>query len=214
MIAVIDYEMGNLRSVQKALERVGADAVITRDPDVITGAAAAVLPGVGAFGACMDNLKRYGLAEPVKIFAASGRPFLGICVGMQILFEESEEFGRVEGLGILPGKIVRFAPDPEGKRKIPQMGWNALTIVRRAPHLAGLKDGTQVYFVHSYYPVPADPALVATTTDYGGAFASSVWRDNVFATQFHPEKSQAAGLRILANFAELAGETGAAAAAR
>ncbi len=123
-IAVIDYEMGNLRSVQKALERVGADAVITRDPDVIMGAAAAVLPGVGAFGACMDNLKRYGLDEPVKIFAASGRPFLGICVGMQILFDESEEFGRVEGLGVLPGKIVRFAPDPEGKRKVPQMGWN------------------------------------------------------------------------------------------
>ena len=213
-IAVIDYEMGNLRSVQKALERVGADAVITRDPDVIMGAAAAVLPGVGAFGACMDNLKRHGLAEPVRIFAASGRPFLGICVGMQILFEESEEFGRVEGLGILPGKIVRFAPDPEGKRKVPQMGWNALTIEKRAPHLADLKDGAQVYFVHSYYPVPADREIVATTTDYGGVFASAVWQDNIFATQFHPEKSQAVGLRILANFAELAGETGAAAAAR
>lgn len=213
-IAVIDYEMGNLRSVQKALERVGANAVVTRDPDVIMGAAAAVLPGVGAFGACMDNLRKHGLVDPVNIFVASGRPFLGICVGMQILFDESEEFGRVPGLGILPGKIVRFAVDPAGKRKVPQMGWNALTIVRRAPHLAGVQDGAEVYFVHSYYPVPADPAIIATTTDYGGAFGSSVWRDNVFATQFHPEKSQAVGLRILANFAALAGETNAVAAAR
>ncbi len=212
-IAVIDYEMGNLRSVQKALERVGADAVITRDPDVIMGASAAVLPGVGAFGACMDNLRRHDLVEPVKIFAASGRPFLGICVGMQILFDESEEFGRVPGLGILPGRIVRFAADPDGKRKVPQMGWNALAVAKRAPHLAGVRDGSQVYFVHSYYPVPADPAVVATTTDYGVTFASSVWSDNIFATQFHPEKSQAVGLRILANFAALAGETDTAAAA-
>ena len=212
-IAVIDYEMGNLRSVQKALERVGADAVITRDPDVIMGASAAVLPGVGAFGACMDNLRRHDLVEPVKIFAASGRPFLGICVGMQILFDESEEFGRVPGLGILPGRIVRFAADPDGKRKVPQMGWNALAVAKRAPHLAGVRDGSQVYFVHSYFPVPADPAVVATTTDYGVTFASSVWSDNIFATQFHPEKSQAVGLRILANFAALAGETDTAAAA-
>jgi imidazole glycerol-phosphate synthase subunit HisH len=212
-IAVIDYEMGNRRSVQKALERVGADAVITRDPDVIMGASAAVLPGVGAFGACMDNLRRHDLVEPVKIFAASGRPFLGICVGMQILFDESEEFGRVPGLGILPGRIVRFAADPDGKRKVPQMGWNALAVAKRAPHLAGVRDGSQVYFVHSYYPVPADPAVVATTTDYGVTFASSVWSDNIFATQFHPEKSQAVGLRILANFAALAGETDTAAAA-
>ncbi len=213
-IAVIDYEMGNLRSVQKALERVGAAAIVTRDPEVIMGAAAAVLPGVGAFGACMENLGRHGLVEPVKVFAASGRPFLGICVGMQILFDESEEFGPVRGLGILPGKIVRFAPDPAGKRKVPQMGWNALTIAKRPPHLAGVRDGAQVYFVHSYYPVPADPDVVATTTDYGCTFASSVWSDNVFATQFHPEKSQAVGLRILANFAALAGETVATAAAR
>lgn len=213
-IAVIDYEMGNLRSVQKALERVGAGAVITRDPDVIMGAAAAVLPGVGAFGACMENLRRHGLVEPVKIFAASGRPFLGICVGMQILFDESEEFGPVAGLGILPGKIVRFAADPAGKRKVPQMGWNALRIQKRAPHLEGVKDGAQVYFVHSYYPVPSDPDVVATTTEYGVTFASSVWQDNVFATQFHPEKSQAVGLRILANFAALAGETDATVAAR
>ena len=213
-IAVIDYEMGNLRSVQKALERVGANAVVTRDPDVIIDASAAVLPGVGAFGTCMDNLRRHGLIEPVKIFVASGRPFLGICLGMQLLFDESEEFGPVRGLGILPGKVVRFTPDPSGKRKVPQMGWNALAIARKAPHLAGLRDGDQVYFVHSYYPVPADPNVVATTTDYGGPFASAVWQDNVFACQFHPEKSQAVGLKILANFAALAGETDAVAAAR
>jgi glutamine amidotransferase len=213
-IAVIDYEMGNLRSVQKALERVGATAVVTRDPEVIMGASAAVLPGVGAFGTCMDNLSRYGLIEPVKVFVASGRPFLGICLGMQLLFDESEEFGPVRGLGILPGKVVRFAADPTGKRKVPQMGWNALTIKQRAPHLAGLRDGAEVYFVHSYYPVPADPAVVATTTDYGGDFASSVWQDNVFACQFHPEKSQAIGLQILANFVALAGATDATAAAR
>jgi len=206
MIAVIDYEMGNLRSVQKALEHVGATAVVTRDPDVIASAAAAVLPGVGAFGACMQNLRRHGLVEPVRIFIASGRPFLGICLGMQLLFEESDEFGPVRGLGVLRGQVVRFAPDPSGARKVPHMGWNALAVKRRAPHLAGIKDGTQVYFVHSYYPVPADEDVVATTTDYGGAFTSAVWHENVFACQFHPEKSQRVGLRLLANFARLAGE--------
>jgi len=212
MIAVIDYEMGNLRSVQKALERVGASVVVTRDPAVIAGAEAAVLPGVGAFGACMHNLGRHGLIEPVRDFIASGRPFLGICLGMQLLFEESEEFGPIAGLGILPGRVVRFAPDPAGLRKVPHMGWNALAIRRHAPQLEGLDDGTQVYFVHSYYPVPEDDGVIATTTDYGGAFASSVRRDNVFACQFHPEKSQTAGLRLLANFAALAGEIDRAAA--
>jgi len=212
-IAVIDYEMGNLRSVQKALERIGADAVVTRDPDVIAGAAGAVLPGVGAFGKCMENLARHGLVGPVNEFVASGRPFLGICVGMQILFEESEEFGATKGLGILPGRVVRFAPDPAGLRKVPHMGWNGLQIRRRAPHLEGLDDGTSVYFVHSYYPVPGDPRLVATTTEYGDEFASSVWLENVFACQFHPEKSQTAGLRLLANFAALTGEIDSAVAA-
>ena len=179
------------------------------------GASAAVLPGVGAFGTCMDNLRRHGLIEPVKIFVASGRPFLGICVGMQILFDESEEFGPVRGLGILPGKVVRFAPDPEGKRKVPQMGWNALTIEKRAPHLAG-SEGRRAGLLRALLLSGAGrsrrssrpPPTTAAT------FASSVWQDNVFACQFHPEKSQAVGLRILANFAALAGETGAAAAAR
>jgi len=205
--------MGNLRSVQKALERVGAQAVLTRDPAVIADAAGAVLPGVGAFGMCMENLGRHGLIESVKDFVASGRPFLGICLGMQLLFDESEEFGPVQGLGILPGRVVRFTPDPAGLRKVPHMGWNALTIRRRAPHLEGLDDGTQVYFVHSYYPMPSDERVIATTTEYGGDFASAVWLENVFACQFHPEKSQTAGLRILANFAALAGEVDAPAAA-
>ena len=213
MIAVIDYEMGNLRSVQKALERVGATAVVTRDPGVIARAAAAVLPGVGAFGMCMENLGRYGLIAPVKDFIASGRPFLGICLGMQLLFDESEEFGPVAGLGILAGRVVRFAPDPTGARKVPHMGWNALTVRNPAPHLAGIADATRVYFVHSYYPVPQDERLTATTTEYGGEFASSVWRENVFACQFHPEKSQAVGLKLLANFAALAGEIDRAEAA-
>jgi len=209
MIAVIDYEMGNLRSVQKALERVGATAVVTRDPDVIAGADAAVLPGVGAFGTCMENLRRHGLVEPVRIFIASGRPFLGICLGLQLLFEESEEFGPVKGLGVLQGRVVRFASDPTNARKVPHMGWNELQVRQRPPHLAGIPDRAQVYFVHSYYVVPTDSRIVATTTEYGEGFASSVWFDNVFACQFHPEKSQVLGLRLLSNFAALAGETDA-----
>ena len=161
---------------------------------------------VGTFDVCMENLRRHDLVSPVKDFIASGRPFLGICLGMQLLFDESEEFGPVRGLGVLPGRVVRFPDDPAGLRKVPHMGWNALQILRRAPHLDGLDDGTQVYFVHSYYPVPEDPRVIATTTNYGGDFVSSVWLANVFACQFHPEKSQAAGLRILANFAALTGE--------
>ena len=207
MIAVIDYGMGNLRSVQKALEHVGARAVVTRDAAVIAASDAAVLPGVGAFGMCMENLDRHGLTGPVKDFVATGRPFLGICLGMQLLFDSSEEFGPVAGLGILPGRVVRFAPDPAGLRKIPHMGWNALRMVRQPPHLDGIADGVPVYFVHSYYPVPDDARVIATTTQYGGEFVSSVWLENVFACQFHPEKSQAVGLRLLANFAALAGET-------
>src|SRR5262249_40095265 len=159
--------------------------------------------------ACMDNLRRHGLVEPVKSFVASGRPFLGICVGMQILFDESEEFGRVPGLGLLPGKIVRFAADPEGKRKVPQMGWNTLTIEQRPPPPPAPRRGINWSCSPPYSRAPAERPVIATTPASGGVFASSFWRDNVFACQFHPEKSQAAGLRLLANFAELAGETGA-----
>ena len=197
-LAIVDYGMGNLRSVQKAFERLGHAAEVTRDPERIASAPGVVLPGVGAFGACMANLTSLGLVEPVKHAIRSGRPFLGICLGMQLLFEESEEFGPVAGLGVLPGRVVRFAPD--AARKVPHMGWNSLRIVRRAAPLAGIQDEAYVYFVHSYYPVPADPGVVATTTAYGPEFASSVACDNVFACQFHPEKSQQVGLRLLDNF--------------
>jgi imidazole glycerol-phosphate synthase subunit HisH len=196
-IAIIDYGMGNLRSVQKAFERLGHAAEVTGDADRISRAPGVVLPGVGAFAACMTNLAAAGLVEPVKHAIRTGRPFLGICLGMQLLFDESEEFGPVAGLGILPGRVVRFPTD--AARKVPHMGWNSLRIIRRAPELAGIDDGAYVYFVHSYYPVPRDADVVATTTPYGEEFASSVVRDNVFACQFHPEKSQRIGLRLLDN---------------
>jgi len=197
-VAIVDYGMGNLRSVQKAFERLGHAAEVTREPERITSAAGVVLPGVGAFGACMANLTALGLVEPVRQAIDTGRPFLGICLGMQLLFEESEEFGPVAGLGVLRGRVVRFPSDPE--RKVPHMGWNQVRVVRRTSALADVDDGAFVYFVHSYYPVPADPAVIATTTEYGPEFASSVTRDNVFACQFHPEKSQRVGLRLLDGF--------------
>jgi len=202
MIAVVDYGVGNLRSVSKALERVGGEVRVTSDAGEIRRARAVVLPGVGAFAHCMDNLRSAGLESAVRDAADSGRPFLGICVGMQILFEESDEFGRVAGLGILPGAVRRFAP-ADAAMKVPHMGWNELVVRRDAPHLAGLGDGTRVYFVHSYYVETPDPSIVATTTSYGVDFVSSAWRGSLFATQFHPEKSQAAGLLLLANFARL-----------
>lgn len=202
MIAVVDYGMGNLRSVQKGLERVGAEATITRDVAEIGRAKGVVLPGVGAFGACMDNLQLYGLVDCVRGVIAAGTPFLGICVGMQLLFEESEEFGRIKGLGILPGRVVRFAHRPE--LKVPHMGWNQIAMRQPAPHLEGVDDGSYVYFVHSYYVACEDPSVIATTTTYDVEFTSSVIRDNLFATQFHPEKSQRVGLKILENFAHSA----------
>lgn len=197
-IAVIDYGMGNLRSVQKGLERVGVAAAITRDSERILAAAGVVLPGVGAFGACMENLRAYDLASTVRTVIARGTPFLGICLGMQLLFEESEEFGPVSGLGILPGRVVRFAAHPG--LKVPHIGWNRIRKQQDVPHLRGVDDGAFVYFVHSYYVVPTDRSLPATSTAYGVEFTSAVARDNVFATQYHPEKSQAVGLRILENF--------------
>ena len=197
-LAVVDYGMGNLRSVQKALERVGQAAEVTRDPERIARAPGVVLPGVGAFGACMANLQRFGLVAPVTHAIRAGRPFLGICLGMQLLFEESEEFGPVAGLGILPGRVVRFSAAPE--HKIPHMGWNRLHVARRVTALGDLPEGAYTYFVHSYYPVPSDPAVVVTTTTYGVEFASSVARDNIFACQFHPEKSQQVGLGLLDSF--------------
>lgn len=208
MIAIVDYGVGNLRSCAKGLERAGADAGLSVDVRVSTSAAeieradAVVLPGVGAFGACMTSLAESGLTDAVLRAAASGKPFLGICVGMQILFEESEEFGPVAGLGVLPGRIVRFRSRDV---KIPHMGWNALHVVKHAPAFDGIAEGTYVYFVHSYYAEPSDPAIVAATSTYGSeTFTAAVARDNLFATQFHPEKSQHAGLRLLGNFVRAA----------
>ena len=204
MIAVIDYGMGNLRSVQKGFEKVGHRATITSDPGEVARAEKVVLPGVGAFEDAMAELRQRGLIAPVLAAIASGKPFLGICLGLQLLFETSYEHGEHTGLGVLEGEVVRFELPRE--YSVPHMGWNQLSIARRAPILEGIEEGTYVYFVHSYYVVPRDAEVIATTTDYPEPFCSMIWRDNVFATQFHPEKSQADGLRILKNFAELAGE--------
>jgi len=205
-ITIIDYGMGNLRSVHKAFEQLGFSALVTDDPAVAARADHLVLPGVGAFKDCMDHLRAGGFIEPIKRHVEAGRPFLGICLGLQLLFGESEEFGCHQGLDLIPGRVVRF---PAGMRadgeelKVPHMGWNRIAIKRCAPIYRGIDDGAFVYFVHSYHVVPEDPAVVATTTDYGMDFCSSIWRDNVMATQFHPEKSQQVGLAILKNFGEL-----------
>jgi glutamine amidotransferase len=202
-LAIVDYGVGNLRSAQKAFEHLGHAALVTSDPERIAAAPAVVLPGQGAFGTCMTRLRAAGLVEPILAVLRAGRPFLGICIGMQLLFEASEESPGVPGLGVLAGRVVRFPPHPE--RKVPHMGWNQLHVVRRVPMLADVAEGAWVYFVHSYYAVPADPGVVTTTTSYGPEFASSVGRDNLFAGVFHPEKSQQVGLRLLANFVRLLG---------
>lgn len=200
MIAIVDYGMGNLRSVQKGFERVGFEAEVTRDVGRIASARGVVLPGVGAFQACMENLKRLDLIEPIRRIVREQKPFLGICLGFQLLFSESEEFGLQKGLELFPGRVVGFQPG-DGL-KVPHMGWNRLEKKQETPFLEGLSSGDYVYFVHSYYVVPEDPSLVATTTDYGGPFVSSIAGKNLFACQFHPEKSQELGLRILRNFGE------------
>jgi len=205
VIGLIDYGAGNLRSVHKALVHVGARVRLVDRPEGWGELRALVLPGVGAFDDCLHALRRQELLEACRDFIGSGRPFLGICVGYQALFERSEEFNsRAAGLGLFRGPVVRF-PDRPGL-KVPQIGWNQLEIVRPdCPLLRGVPDGSHVYFVHSYYPQPADETLVATRTEYGVTFASAIWRDNVFATQFHPEKSQEVGLQMLRNFVALAG---------
>lgn len=206
MIAIVDYGMGNLRSVQKGFEKIGAEALVTSDPKTLLEADRIVLPGVGAFRDCMRNLEQGGFVEPLLKVIAEGRPFLGICVGMQLLFTDSVEFGLYSGLNVIPGHVLRF-PDhmsAAGERlPVPQMGWNQLSFKRNPPAFEGIKEGSNVYFVHSYYVKPDDNAVIATTTDYGIEFCSSIWKDNIIATQFHPEKSQDIGLRILKNFAEL-----------
>lgn len=205
MIAIVDYGMGNLRSAQKGLEQAGHEAVITDDPRVIEDAAAVVLPGVGAFKDCYEGLCSRGLVDTIKAAAASGRPFLGICVGLQLLFDESEEGGVSGGLGILPGRVVRFPDARETGLKVPHMGWNALRPVsdRVAELLEGTVSNPFVYFVHSYYAQPTDPGLVLATSHYGIEFPAIVGRDNIFAVQFHPEKSQSQGIRILRNFGNM-----------
>lgn len=204
MIALIDYGSGNLRSVHKALAKVGADVRLVQTPEPIRDASGVVLPGVGAFDDCLGALRKQALLDACREFIRTGRPFLGICVGYQALFERSGEFNSNEpGLGIFAGRVVRFPS--EAGLKVPQIGWNQLEMTRpNCPLYDGVKPGSSVYFVHSYFPQPQDPSIVATQTTYGVTFASSVWKDNVFATQFHPEKSQQVGLRILGNFASLA----------
>jgi imidazole glycerol-phosphate synthase subunit HisH len=212
MIAIIDYGMGNLRSVQKGFERMGREAVVTSDAKTILSAGKVVLPGVGAFPDCMRNLEEYGLIDVVKQSINSGKPFLGICLGLQLLFTESEEFGISKGLDIIKGRVVRFKGPAFETRdlkletlKVPHMGWNSVQIKRRPPALADVPDNSNFYFVHSFHVVPDDKSVIATTTDYGFEFVSSIWKDNIFASQFHPEKSQALGLSILKHFGEAKG---------
>ena len=202
MIAIIDYGMGNLRSVQKAFERLGVDAAITSDASVADRADKIVLPGVGAIADAVAELKRTKLVDTIYKSIEIGKPFLGICLGFQALFESSEENGGTECLGVFKGTVRRFPEDP--KYVVPHMGWNDLSFKKDVPIYRGLKPTDYVYFVHSYYVDPADPEIVATTTNYDNVdFCSSIAWNNVFATQFHPEKSQDVGLRILKNFAEL-----------
>ncbi|HEX5400604.1 MAG TPA: imidazole glycerol phosphate synthase subunit HisH [Verrucomicrobiae bacterium] len=204
MIALLDYGSGNLRSVHKALLKTGADVRVAKSPREIGDARAMVLPGVGAFDDCINALRRQELLGAAKDFIQSGKPFLGICVGYQALFEKSEEFNScAAGLGVFEGSVIRFS-EKHGL-KIPQIGWNQIEIVNHnCPLYRGIASGSYVYFVHSFYPQPTDETITATRTEYGDLFASSVWRDNVFATQFHPEKSQKIGLQLLKNFVEFA----------
>ncbi len=209
MIAIVDYGMGNLRSVQKGFEKMGFDARVVSEASSIEDSRGVVLPGVGAFRDCMENLDRLGLIGAIRKSISSGKPFLGICLGLQVLFSESEEFGNSEGMGIFPGKVVRFSStmqDPDDATgpplKVPHMGWNQIIKKQDVPVLQGIDAGSYFYFVHSYYVAPENTQIAATTTDYGTEFISSVARDNVFACQFHPEKSQKLGLNIIKNFGE------------
>ena len=209
MIAVIDYGMGNLRSVQKSLEFVGAKVFVTHDPDLILNADSVVLPGVGSFKDCMSNLKELNLIDPIRKFIDGGKPFLGICLGLQVLFEESEEYGPVAGLGILPGKVVKFSRNiSETKNgqliKVPHMGWNKIEVKKKDPLFENFDViAPYFYFVHSYYVVPKDKNMVATVTNYGIEFVSGIQYKNIYAFQFHPEKSQTMGLALLERFSNL-----------
>lgn len=199
MIAILDYGIGNLASVQKAFAKVGAEAKVTSSPDEIEGAKRLVLPGVGAFGKAVEHLTDHGLEEPVRKAIAEGKPFLGICLGMQLLFESSEEAPGVKGLGLFKGNVKRF----EGVTKVPQIGWNEVRQARSSPLFASIPESAFFYFVHSYYVVPQDRASILALADYGGEYAAAVGKGNVWGVQFHPEKSQAWGLALLKNFAEM-----------
>ena len=202
MIALLDYGAGNVRSVQKALTAAGGDVQLVPNPGTVAQADAVVLPGVGAFDDCINAMQRQELFEAARAFVSTGKPFLGICIGYQALFEKSEEFNScAAGLGIFEGSVVRF---PDAEVKVPQIGWNEVQFTKPdCPIIQGIESGSHFYFVHSYYPQPKDESIVATRTEYGVDFVSAVWRDNVFATQFHPEKSQKVGLQLLTNFVNL-----------
>ncbi len=201
MIAIVDYDAGNIRSVEKAVEYLGYDCIISRDRDEIINASSLILPGVGAFGDCMEKLREYKLEDVIRDFVSSGKPFLGICLGLQLLFDESEESPGVKGLGILEGKIRRI-PAADGL-KVPNIGWNSLEFPQKGRLFKGVKEGSFVYFVHSYYLEAKDRNIVKAQIEYGVTIDASVEKDNVFACQFHPEKSSAEGLKILKNFLEI-----------
>jgi glutamine amidotransferase len=211
VISIIDYGMGNLRSVQKAFEKAGHEARVIHKPQEVRDARALVLPGVGAFKDCLKNLEELDLISPVLQSIQAGKPFLGLCLGLQILFSESEEFGITPGLDVIRGRVIRFpgsltnpTESAQSRLKIPHMGWNAVSIKRRPPCLADIPDESFFYFVHSYYVLPEDQNVVATTTHYGATFTSAIWKDNIVAFQFHPEKSQTLGLQVLRQFGESA----------
>ena len=204
MIVIIDYGMGNLRSVEKALVKLGHQAIITRDKNTIKGASGVVLPGVGAFDAAISELRESNIEGTIIEEIGMGKPFLGICLGLQLLFNESEE-GSLKGFGILPGKVKKFnfKPPLSSRLKVPQMGWNSIKIKKQSPYYDGVENGSMMYFVHSYYAVPEDESITATTTEYGIDFCSSIAKDNIFGVQFHIEKSGELGLQVLQNFAKL-----------
>ena len=208
MIAIVDYGMGNLRSVHKAVEQVGGEARVISDPQAIKNASKIILPGVGAFRDCMHNLAGRGLLEPLVTAIEAGKPFLGICLGLQLLFDESDEFGIHRGMGVLPGRVTRFPDDIKDSQDatalpIPHMGWNTIEIKKDTPLFAGIESSSYFYFVHSYYAIPEEPEDIVATTPYGIEFACAVQRANIYAVQFHPEKSQANGLTVLKNFVGL-----------